>query len=93
MVPHLVGLPGVRKKKIDAVFFQKPQQASRLLRTHRGLTAASDNGAISVWIDDAGLYRAAFYRRFITLTEWRGKKKTRLTEWLKVWMPQMEFGS
>lgn len=89
-MPQLVGLEGVRKKALDARFFSKPTQASRLLRTHRALTAASDNGAINVWIDDAGRYRAAFYRRYQALSEWRGKQKTRLTKWLKVWMPKMD---
>jgi hypothetical protein len=92
-MPQLVGLPGVRKKALDAAGFSKPSQASRLLRTNRALIAANDNGSISVWIDDTGRYRAAFYRHYVTLSEWRGKKKTRLTEWLKVWMPKMEMGS
>lgn len=90
-MPQLVGLEGVRKKSLDARFFHKPSQASRLLRTHRALTAASDNGAINVWIDDAGRFRAAFYRHYQTLSSWRGKKKTRLTEWLNIWMPKMEL--
>jgi hypothetical protein len=74
-VPHLVGLPGVRKKKIDCVFFQKPSQASRLLRNNRGLISASDNGSINVWIDDDGRYRANFCRHLVILAMWRGKKK------------------
>jgi hypothetical protein len=90
-MPQLVGLEGVRKKALDAQFFQKPSQASRLLRTNRALTAASDNGAINVWIDDTGCYRASFYRHYLCLSEWRGEKKTKLTMWLKEWMPQMEF--
>jgi len=89
-MPQLVGLEGVRKKALDARFFNKPVQASRFLRTHRALTAAGDNGAINVWIDDAGRYRATFYRHYATLSTWRGKQKTRLTEWLKAWMPKME---
>lgn len=89
-MPQLVGLDGVRKKALDALFFHKPAQASRLLRTNRALTAASDNGAINVWIDDTGRYRAAFYRHYACLSEWRGKTKTRLTKWLSLWMPRMQ---
>lgn len=89
MTLELRGLSGVKRKSLEAQIFRRPDQASRLLRTNRAITAADSNGAVNVWRDDAGLYRAEFYQHCVTKASWRGKQKTRLTEWLKTWMPKM----
>lgn len=87
---ELKGLTGVTQKAVPVAWFSSASQVSRLLRTNRALTTAGNNGAINVWIDDAGRYCADYQRYLKTEARWRGKQKTRLTEWLKVWMPKMK---
>lgn len=87
---RLFGLTGI-EGDVDGKIFRRPSQASRLLRQHKAITAASDNGSVTAWREDSGIhYRAEFHQYGIRKAWWRGKQKTRLTRWLEIWMPRME---
>ena len=57
----LRGLEGAAGAK-DAVFVRSATAVILALRCGFAATTARDNGAISIWIDDEGKYRAEAYR-------------------------------
>jgi hypothetical protein len=86
----LTGLPGVSQKSIEAGGFRTVEGAMRVIRDNRAGTAAGHNGAINIWIDDAGNFRGAFMQ-FAIIKDWfEGTTKIGLRQWLKTWIPKME---
>lgn len=68
----LAGLEDVKRKTVRAPGFDSVAEAFRLLRPQgkwRAVTTASDHGAISLWIDDKGKYRASRYFHMRTMEE------------------------
>jgi hypothetical protein len=52
-MPELTGLPGVKRKTVPCKMVRSISAALTVTR-RTATTAANDNGAISIWIDDAG---------------------------------------
>lgn len=84
----LVDLEGATGE-FEAVYFSTSSQACSLLKHVRACTAASDTGAINVWIDDEGYYRASFMRNWCERGKIQCKTKKQLKAWLDEWMPHM----
>lgn len=60
------------------------------LREHRIVSAAGDNGAINVWRDDDGFFRAEAFRYMVTQDSKRfGAKKLALA-WVRDWLPRIK---
>lgn len=55
----------------------------------RAVTAAGDTGAVNVWRDDAGKWRADMQRRMHCLSKTTVEALTDLRPWLEEWWPQM----
>lgn len=91
--PHgvtLIGLPGVRRKKVRAYAITSVTQAVRYLRERQAITAANDEGALVVHLDDAGVWRCEFMRYLRTINASQFKHIAVVAQWLKEWMPQMK---
>jgi hypothetical protein len=87
-----VGLPGVKGGVLesDASFKKSVSGFIRgLTPTNRVVSGACDYGAITVWRDDDGMYRADFCRRMIVIDGIVVKKKVTVAKWLKTWIPKM----
>jgi hypothetical protein len=88
-MPILKGLPGVKAAQLEAPDFNTVTQAMRNLTTHRATTTAADNGAINLWIDDAGVYRGERYRLMSTKSSISCSKKKPLRDWLVENLPKI----
>lgn len=60
------------------------------IRRHRVCAAASDHGAITVWIDNRKQLRAALTRYHSTVDQKIFPTKDELSTWLKLWLPKLE---
>ena len=88
-MPELTGLPGVKRKTVPCKMVRSITAALTVTRK-MATTAANDNGSISVWINDAGSYRADFCRYLCTKGSIETKSKTALREWLREWWSKMQ---
>lgn len=64
---ELEGLPGVKKHKIDAYWFEDVDDIEATLELGCACTSAGDKGAINVWKDDAGIIRCELMRHCVTV--------------------------
>ena len=87
-MPELTGLPGVKRKIVPCKMVRTITAALTVTRKV-ATTAANYNGAINVWIDDAGDYRAEFCRYLRTKGGGAFKIKSALRDWLREWWPKM----
>ncbi len=86
---ELIGLPGVRRgQKVRAGWAKSVSGFMTGIGSRRAMTFASDEGAVSVWIDDKAKYRCAFtcYLAIKDLQEFTTKAAVR--RWLKEWLPR-----
>lgn len=66
---ELEGLPGVKKRKIDAYPINNTSDIEPTLELGCACTSAGDNGAINIWKDDAGIIRGKLMRYCVTVEE------------------------
>lgn len=85
----LSGLPGTSEDK-EATIVQSVSGVLRALASGKTPTAAGDNGAINVWVDDEGKFRCEFMRWRSTVDAQVFQFKKQVAAWLKVWFPQMQ---
>lgn len=52
-------------------------------------SAAGDYGAVTVWIDDAGVYRGVFQVRQIDREKKVFATRAEIRPWLDIWLPKM----
>lgn len=88
-IPILEGLPGTTSDK-EFDFFRSPDGALKILRAGRAAVASETNGAINVWKDDDGNYRAVLLRLNETLGEATVGSLKSMREQLKAWLPQIK---
>lgn len=62
------------------------------LKVYRACSMAGENGCITAWIDDAGLWRFEFHREQTLITEGAFKTKLELKERLTAWVPHLKVG-
>lgn len=89
-MPELIGLPGTNGKPIKCDMVRSITAALKSLRTGRPITAAGDNGAITVWRDDAKQYRCAYQRYCVTINSGEFKSLTGVRGWLKRCLPRIQ---
>lgn len=85
---RLVGLPGTTGD-VSGVRVGSVTAAVRELRAGEAVFAAGDDGAITVWKDDAGMLRCEFSRRMWTVDAKSFKYLAAVHQWLKDWWPKM----
>jgi hypothetical protein len=85
----LTNLDGRAIPETNAVFFEKAWQI-RWLTRDTALTAAKDNGAINIWIDDFGQYRCEAMRNFMSLEKGIFTKKFEVRDWAEEWLKKIE---
>jgi hypothetical protein len=88
IMPTLSGLPG-KRRDVEAVSVQSRTAAMQSLRSGQAATAAGDHGALNVWIDDEGLFRAEFMRRCRSIDAKQFKYLASVDAWLRVWFPRL----
>lgn len=89
-MPKLIGLPGVAGGEIDDMsYFSSITDGLKKLTSFRAVTAAGDNGAVTVYKDDEGHYRCMFARHMTNHDETTTPTKSGVRDWLKSWHPKM----
>jgi hypothetical protein len=86
-MPTLTGLPGIRRKHVEAAWARSPSGFLKGLGTQRACTFASDHGSISVWIDDRGKYWCCFCRFRCIVDQNIVSSKAAVRRWLVEWLP------
>lgn len=87
----LVGLAGVSSDSVEAIHVTSRTSALKHLRGGaRAVTAAGDNGALNVWIDEDGMYRCSFHRFLSTKNHGTWKYLASVDAWLREWWPRMK---
>lgn len=64
---QLKGLPGVKRRMVDAYHITNTSDIEPTLELGYACTSAGDNGAINVWKDDAGIIRGELMRHCVTV--------------------------
>lgn len=88
-VHSFANLPGV-KGQLRGPIVRTVTGVMQALREHRICAMASDNGAIEVWRDDAGLFHAHLVRHHVTVKETTAKNRTGLYGWLVYAITEMK---
>lgn len=83
------GMPGVEAPEIEGPFVRSVSAFAKALTRHRLVAASDDNGSITVYVDDAGAYRAIFQRYMVTLSEQTFTSKAQVKTWLAEWFPKL----
>jgi hypothetical protein len=89
MTPTLVGLENTAKTR-ECKMFQSPTACLDILRQGFAATTANDNGALNVWIDNDGKYRAEAQRYYSLLDSQIYSTQRQLKRWLKRWLKKIE---
>jgi len=84
----LKGLAGVKAPMVKAARANSVTAFLNAIRKTRAVSGANDNGAITVWRDDAGDIRAAFCQYKVDVATGTFKNTSDLRKWLKVWFPK-----
>lgn len=87
--PTFTGLPGVRKKMIEGVYSRTPGGFIAALEKHRVVSAAGDDGAVTVYRDDKGRLRGMFCRYMSILASETFPTKAACRRWLAEFLPKM----
>ena len=89
---YLTGLPGVKRKKVRAMFFGRGSVSQYLRLMPGGKTktfcSAGPRGAVNVYLDDDGNWRCNFCRYASVLSDVVCKTKKAVREWLTKWLPE-----
>lgn len=86
-----IGLKGVKGGELEGPLVGMTINRFKVaLRESRVCSTASDNGAVTVWRDDEGRWRAEYTRFCATVNEAVFETKSQIWVWLKEWMPKCE---
>jgi hypothetical protein len=58
---------------------------------HRAVSSAGGHGAVMVWQDDAGQWRARFMRYQATIDDASSPSKAAVLPWLRIWLPKQHL--
>jgi hypothetical protein len=86
---RFIGLPGVAGGVLEGDCAASVSGVLSCLKNARVSSAAGDYGAVTVWVDDEGAYRADFSRHRSSLDEQVFGTKAQLKAWLTEWFPKM----
>lgn len=84
----LVGLKGVRKRKVDGYLIKeaKTDYIKKILEKGGACVAAGDNGSLNVWKTDAGIVRGEAMRHCVTIESKRFSTYEEASEWVEIWL-------
>lgn len=82
----LIGLKGTDGKDRPVRFFHNISQALRFLKEDKATTAAGNNGAINLYIDDNGKYRMSLFRWLVCKDERLYTNLNMVKQTLKEWL-------
>jgi hypothetical protein len=85
---RLCGLPDARPV-VRAALVHSRTEAIRTIGNGRAITTAGGTGALNVWKDKKGMWRAEFFRQYVRLGELSSRTKSAVYEWLKKWWPEL----
>lgn len=86
---NLVGLEGIKRKQIEAVFFRSADELSSIIEEGKGATAAGDNGAINIWKDDTGFIRCEMQRYLRRMDSKIYRTISGAKRWATKWLKQI----
>lgn len=88
----LVGLKGVRKRKIDGYLIKeaKTDYIKKILEKGGACVAAGDNGSFNVWKTDAGIIRGEAMRHCVTIESKRFSTYEEASEWVEIWLDNIQ---
>jgi hypothetical protein len=86
----LTGLPGVNAKTMEAYPASTVARCLYGLRIGTAVSTASDEGSISAWRDDDGMYRAERDRYRATVAQARFKTRAEVARWWAEQLPLIE---
>lgn len=81
-------LPGVKGGKLKGPFARTVSDFRNAMVTHRAISSAGDHGAVMVWQDDAGQWRARFMYYCATVDDASFSSKAAVLPWLRIWLPK-----
>lgn len=85
---RLTGLPGTAAPRM-AVEARSAAEAWAAFCDGHDVTAAGSTGALNVWRDDAGQFRAEFMRHRVTLDALCVRRIMAVRKWLGRWWPSL----
>ena len=85
----LSGLTGTKKTFTLKVFSRSVPDLMKYLKRDGFSTAANKNGAINVWKDNKGIFRAEHYIYCRTENSVQTDSLKVLRDWLKIYYPQI----
>lgn len=86
---ELSGLKGLSRSVIVNEYPHSVTRAIAIMKRDGASTAAGDDGAINVWRDDSGKYRAEFMRWMSVKGSIEVSTLKELRAWLHEWWPRM----
>lgn len=64
---QLDGLPGVKRRKVDAYWINDTIDIEPTLELGYACTSSGNNGAINIWKDDTGMIRSELMRHLVVV--------------------------
>ena len=87
---EFVGLPGVVGNLPGICISPSLRQFKRTLLEHRACSTAADNGAVTIWRDDAGQWRGDRSRYWVTQATLTCRTKSEVWMWLRKQLPKIQ---
>lgn len=88
-MPVLSGLPGTTGD-VEAVFILTASEAVEKIQEGYAVTAAADNGAINVWVDDSGKYRCEAQRYCVSVDSQEFNRLMDVAAWVREWLGRIQ---
>jgi len=80
------GLEGVKRKDVEARFFDKVSEVDEITQKGMAATTASTNGSIVIWMDDDKFLRGEVSVHFSIIDKAVFKTKKQMKDWCKDWL-------
>jgi len=86
----LTDLENVSQKETQACFFDEISEIKEILEMGCAATRGEYNGAINIWKDDSGKYRASVHRNLSTIDSIETPKIKAIESYVKTWIPKIQ---
>lgn len=89
---NLVGLKGVRKRKVDGYMIREADKdyIKKILEKGCACVAANDNGSFNIWKTDSGIIRGEAMRLMCTLESKQFSTYEDAAEWAEIWLENIK---
>ncbi len=88
-IGQLEGLPGVKRRTVDAYRINTTSDIEPTLELGYACTSAGDNGAINVWKDDDGIIRGELMRYCVTVEKRKFANYTEAEKCINDWLEKI----